>query len=72
MRKETKDIIRPLIESIAAVTEKQAVVLQLLAAKLPLSEDEKRKLLSSAQENEKRAQGMRQSAQSLEDDLLGL
>ena len=65
MDKETKDVIKPLIESLAALTEKQALVLQLLAGKLELSETEKRMLLSSAQENEKRAQEMRQSAQGL-------
>jgi len=62
MDKETKDVIRPLIESLATLTEKQALVLQLLAAKLQLSEDEKRRLLSSAQENEKRTQEMRNSS----------
>lgn len=62
MDKETKDVIKPLIECLASITEKQALILQLLAMKLPdISEDERSKLRDSAKANEQNAQTFRQS-----------
>ncbi len=62
MDTETQNIIKPLVENLACLAEKQEAILQLLALKLPdLSEDEKNKLLKSAKENGKNAETWRQS-----------
>ena len=53
MDKETKDIIKPLVEIVAAVAEEQFLIIQLLSLKLPdLSDDERAKLQAVAQKNE--------------------
>ena len=64
MNKETKDILKPLVENLAFIAEKQALILELLATKQPISEDETHKLLSSAQENRKRLETWRQALQT--------
>jgi hypothetical protein len=66
MDEETKHIIKSLTENLAAVTEKQAIVLELLASKLPnISEAEKGKLRESAKKNEENAKSWRQSLEKL-------
>lgn len=63
MDKETKDIIRPLLECIASLTTNQAAILEFLAANAP--EPVKSQFLSTAKENDKRAEEFRQHAASL-------
>jgi hypothetical protein len=41
MDKEIQDVIKPLIECVAALTEKQALILELLAKKLSTTPEEK-------------------------------
>jgi hypothetical protein len=53
MDKQTADIIKSLTECLVSVTEKQAVILHLLALKLPdLSEEQQSKLVESARASE--------------------
>lgn len=61
MDQETKDIVKPLVENLAYLAEKQAVILELLATKQPVSEAETKILLASAQENRTRADTWNQS-----------
>ena len=66
MDQQTKDIIKPLIECLTALSAKQAITLELLARHLPgLPEEEKKKILASAQESEKRGQEIYRSLQAL-------
>jgi hypothetical protein len=56
MDEDTKYIIKSLTENLAAITEKQAIILELLASKLPdISDAEKGKLRESAKMNEENA-----------------
>ena len=61
MDKETKDVIKPLIENLALIAEKQALILELLATKHPISDAQRTQLLASAQENRKHVETWRQS-----------
>jgi hypothetical protein len=66
MDEDTKYIIKSLTENLAAVTEKQAIILELLASKLPdISDAEKARLRESAKMNEENAKGWRQSLKNL-------
>ena len=60
MDKETRDVIKPLIECLASLTEKQALIFELLS--LNFSGPEQAKILASAEESHKRAVVLRQSA----------
>lgn len=64
MDKETKDVIKPLIENLAHLAEKQAIILEFLAVLPNVPEDQKRKLELSAQENWKNLETWRQSLQA--------
>ena len=64
MDKETKDIIKPLVENLAWLAEKQALVLELLATKQPISDAQTTQLLASAKENRTRLETWRQSLQT--------
>jgi hypothetical protein len=61
MDKETKDIIKPLVENFAWLAEKQALILELLATKHPISDTQQTQLLESARENRKNVETWRQS-----------
>ena len=63
MDKETKDIIKPLVENLAWLAEKQALILELLATKQPISDAQTTQLLASAQENRKQLETWRLSLQ---------
>ncbi len=66
MDKETKDIIKPLVEIVAAVAEEQFLIIQLLSLKLPdLSDDERAKLQAVAQKNENSIQVVRNALDKL-------
>ena len=59
---ELKNILKPLIESLSALAEKQALILQLLSLKLPdISDDERHRLQDSAKANERNVETWRQS-----------
>ena len=64
MDQETKNIIKPLVENLSFLAEKQGIILELLAKYLPVSEHEKKKILETALENEKNAKTWRQSLQT--------
>ena len=62
---ELKAILKPLIECLSDVTEKQGRILELLSRNLPgIAYEEKIKLQSSSQENLKNAEKLRHSLQS--------
>jgi len=56
-----KEIIKPLVECLCSLSEKQALILQLLSTKIDLNDEERRKLLDSAKESETSAKTIRQS-----------
>ena len=66
MNKEIRDVIKPLVECVALLSDKNSVIIQLLTAKLDFSTDEKRVLLDSVKENERLSQNLRQSLESLQ------
>ena len=68
MSSNLEDLIRPLTEAVAVMTDKQALLMELLSAKLDLSEDDGITLVNSAQENFVRAEGLRQELAKLADD----
>ena len=62
MDKETKDVVKPLIECLCDISTKQSLILELLSAKLPeLSDADRSKLLESANANTQSVKIMRQS-----------
>jgi hypothetical protein len=66
MDKQTKDIIKSLTQCLVSVTEEQAVILHILAAKLPkLSAEQQSKLEESAEASEKNAEFWREALKTL-------
>lgn len=66
MNDKQSALLESLTESIAAVSEKQALILELLSAKLELEEEDRITLVNSAQQNYKRADQLRQSLKDLD------
>ena len=59
-----KEIIESLIECLCSLSEKQAQILQLLSSKLDLTDEERKELSDSAQENKTNARVIRQSLET--------
>ncbi len=65
MDADTTNLIRAATEAVAIVTDKQALLMELLSAKLDLAEADRVTLVNSAQENFVRAEALRQELAKL-------
>ena len=65
MNEPQSALLEALTESVAALAEKQALIIELLSAKLTLEEDDRITLVNSAQQNYKRAEQLREQLKEL-------